>query len=171
MLEKVLILIDKENFSLEGFLSNGEVICQEWQTIENANPIKMSGPDCCTFEFPDKFLNAFEQVQTANSKLSGCLTRGEFDPIDNFSIGVGAGWVDAYISENENETVLRYEWDENAQLKPLQVISGEIESVPHFFLDAFHDAAFGRYGLLARVILNAKKVVEPIDDMGALRWA
>lgn len=172
MLERVTIIIKQDGFVFEGKLTDGTVNVQQWGNGESSNASLLGGKQWSDMVFSGELLHAIDQATLAANRIVRHFTSGMYETINNIVIDIGAGRVDCQISGDKlKPALLHYEWDETAQLKPVEVVEGNKSEIPDAFLNDFHEASFGRIGLLARTMQKFNKVVEPIDDRGALRWA
>lgn len=172
MINRVTIIITSDGFILEGKLDNGRVNSQHYQVVEAPYSHRMSGEDWCEVGLSDEFRRAADQAVIATARIARNFNDGLYSDLTHITIDVGCGLVDCQVTTKDGESVLlHYSWDENAQMNEPVCLSGEMSKIPELFLNEFHDAVYGRLGLLSRTMYNAAKVTVPMDDMGALRWA
>ncbi|MBL4794646.1 MAG: hypothetical protein JKY24_03880 [Pseudomonadales bacterium] len=172
MLTKVTIIIGHNGFQLEGVFQDGSHNNQTWEIAESPYSIRTGGQDWQELGIDSETQVALDKVVIATTKFSRQFTHNAYANTHHITVDVGPGWVDCLVAGNDDPgVILRYEWDDNGQMREVQVVSGDLDFLPQEFLNDFKEASFGRYGLLSRVMSRKLKVPEPMDDMGALRWA
>lgn len=172
MLIKVTIIIRDNGFQFEGVFHDGSSNTQVWELAESPYSVRISGDDWQELGIDHETQVSLDKVVVATTKFSRQFSNNVYESANHITVDVGPGWVDCLVAGNDDPgVILRYEWDGNGQMREVQVVSGDLNFLPQQFLNDFKEASYGRYGLLSRVMSRKLKCAEPIDDMGALRWA